>query len=263
MSTRISFLMMAFVSLFLLGGCASLGKSSAKKTTEVDVHVMADWDINQDVLGIPSPVRLSFLQLASEIEFRQMMQMNTDDVPYTEFLGKSVLDETNVVIRPDQILDFKLPLNEKTRYLGVVAAYRDEGSAWKTVLSKQESRWYQFDDTNFLYLQVMADNMVQLSEEDASEKILAKTLKAQGEDVTALSEKQKGKLLRQVRKQMKNRQPVDWSKGYFAVRAPTSVAEITFDNVGTLGEPSSPEAPSLPTVIPPIKMPQGITISAN
>lgn len=204
--------------LFLsLSGCASMGnQSKAKEDAQIDVYLIADKDINQDVLGIPSPVRLSFLQLASEIEFRQMMQMNTEDMPYVEFLGESVLDETNVTIRPNQILDFKLPLNDKANYLGVVAAYRDDESTWKNALTKQEKRWYQLKDANFLYLHITANSVIQLQKQAALEKMLAMRLQEQGEDVAKLAEDQKKKLLKQMKQQMKSGQRADLSKGYFA-----------------------------------------------
>lgn len=271
MRTKPSLLMTAFASLFLLGGCTSLGKTNAKKDAEVDVHLIADADINQDVLGIPSPVRLSFLQLTSEIEFRQMMQMNTDDIPYTEFLGKSVLDETNVMIRPDQMLDFKLPLNEEARYLGVVAAYRDEDNVWKNALAKQEKRWYQLKDANFLYLHITANNVVQLSKQDATEKMLAKKLKEQGKDIAALTVEEKNKLLRQMRKQMEKHQPADLSKGYFAEQPPISAADIAVTDVATPSDAisiSDTPALSMPpsvNVAPSVEvaLPQEATIPAS
>lgn len=236
-------LILIAASLYLLSGCTTLNKNNTKKDEYVDVYLIADKDINQDVLGVPSPLKLNFLQLASEIEFRQMAQMNTEGIPYTEFLGKSVLNETSVMIRPNQLLDFQLPLNNEMRHLGMVANYRDDNSIWKKSLIPQKQPWHQLKKTNFLYLQITANNIVQLPEMEALEKILAIKLQEQNIDLEELTEEHKNKLLTQIQKHIKNQQQSDPSKGYFLEQKITPFdISFTKDNAPANKEPAPTEA---------------------
>lgn len=224
-------LWIALLSMIALSGCVSLPLSNHKAPSEIDVVLMSDPDINEDVLGVASPVRLTFLQLGSEIQFRQLPQMMSDDRSYDELLGESMLEQTHVTLRPDELLEFKLPLNDKTKYLGVTTAYRDESNDWKTSLQKQNKRWYQVKDNHFLYLYVQPQSVVQLSKQDALSKILAFKLKEQGksiEDFKKLTKREQDKVLKKLGKTLEKSTPADMSKGYFSSSKPKADAIDVF-----------------------------------
>ena len=209
--------------MMALYGCASLPSSDDKAPSEIDVILMSDADINEDILGVASPVRLTLLQLSSEIQFRQLPHMMSDDKSYGELLGGSMLEQTDVTLRPDELLEFKLPLNDKTKYLGVATAYRDESNDWKQSLQKQDKRWYQVRDNHFLYLHVQPQGVVQLSKQEALSKMLAFKLKEQGksmEDFKKLTKREQDKALKKLEKALEESAPADMSKGYFSSPKP-------------------------------------------
>lgn len=200
-----------------LGGCVSMGGLASENNKDyLDVYVIADATINPDILGVPSPVRLHLLQLSSEIEFRQMSQINTEESPYSEFLGNSVLEETGIVVRPDQMLDFKLPLSADSSYLGVVSEFRDENIPWKSTFQRQKKTWRLAKRTNFIYLHITPDGVLQLSEPDALSMILTKKANEQKLDLDGLSEKDRVQAIKQIREQLKQPTPSDPLKGYFS-----------------------------------------------
>lgn len=222
------------ISIIPLYGCVSLPSSDNKKTSEIKVTLISDPNINEDVLGIPSPIRLTLLQLSSEIQFRQMSQLVDNDKSYKEILGESVLDKIHVMLRPDELLEFKLPINDKTKYLGLVTAYRDESNDWKQSLQKQDKRWYQIGDNHFLYLHIQPQGVVQLSKQEALIKILAFKLKEQGksmEDFEKLTQYEQDKALKKLQKILEEEStPADISKGYFtSIKPNTEVIDILGD----------------------------------
>lgn len=215
--TRI--LWVVLLPIVVLCGCVSLSLEGDKTSSEIEVILISDSNINEDVLGVASPVRLTLLQLSSEIQFRQLPQMINDDKSYAEILGAEMLGQTQVMIRPNEFLDFKLSLSNKTKYLGVVTAYRDESNNWKSVFQKQDKRWYQVGDNYFLYLHVQSQGVVQLSKQEALDKILAFKLKEHGksiEDFKKLTKHEQDKVLKRLEKLFEKPMVADMSKGYFS-----------------------------------------------
>ena len=56
MKMGLCFAITMWVALVVLSGCASIRGAESGKGVEIDVYLIADEDINQDVLGVPSPV---------------------------------------------------------------------------------------------------------------------------------------------------------------------------------------------------------------
>ena len=111
-------------------------------------------------------------------------------------------------------LNFKLPLNDKANYIGIVAAYRELDKNWKMSLYKQDKKWYQ-KGGNFLYLEVKNDGFIQLNRETAMKKILEKKIKDQGKQLEELTIKQKEKLQKSVEKIMDGKKAADLKKGIY------------------------------------------------
>lgn len=205
---------------FSIYGCVSVPTPKPEKN-ELDIYLFADEDINEDILGMPSPVRLSFLQLATVVEFNQMTELATTS-NYKTHLGESVLDEINVTLHPNATVDFKLPLKDEADYLGIVIAYRDLSNNWKLSLLKQEKQWYQ-KGGNFLYLQVKSDGIVQLERKEALLRIAEEDLKKKGQDIKEMTEKQKEKLLKEMEKALESKKKADLKKGIFIQSAENAV----------------------------------------
>lgn len=206
-------LLLTMLSLTLISCATTSGNNKKSGEEELKVYLFADEDVNKDVYNIPSPTRMTFLQLASVIEFNQLNEITNDD-NYAVHLGDSVLDEINVVIKPEEILDFELPLKEGTKYIGVIAAFQDTNNDWKLALRKQlPVRWQR--NVNFLYLNVRANDIAQLSKDDAVLKIASQQLQEKGEDINSLEDFEKKKLLRNTAKDLTKKRPKDMSKGLF------------------------------------------------
>lgn len=206
-------ILLTYIIIFL-NACNSLSlQKSSSKDNELEVYIFAENDINPNLLAEPSPLRMSILQLNSEIEFNQMNELTLEDT-YKKHLGESVFEEMNIIIRPGEHLNFKLPLNDKANYIGIVAAYRELDKNWKMSLYKQDKKWYQ-KGGNFLYLEVKNDGFIQLNRETAMKKILEKKIKDQGKQLEELTIKQKEKLQKSVEKIMDGKKAADLKKGIY------------------------------------------------
>lgn len=209
------------LSMAILTSCATLplpklGDTKKDEQSELDVRIFADKNINPDVLGTPSPIRLSFLQLSTVIEFDQMNELSTDGDTYKNHLGNSVQDEINVTIRPDESLNFQLPLKDEAKYLGILAAFRDPNNEWKISLLKQDKQWYQKNiKSNFLFIHVKSDGIEQLTKTQAMDKILQENLAKQQKELEDLTQAQKDKMLKQIEKALKSNKPANLKRGIF------------------------------------------------
>ncbi len=204
-------IMLLGCALIFLAACSTLSPNKSNSEGILDVYVFADDDINRNLLGEPSPVKLSVLQLISEVEFNQMNELSSSGT-YKTHLGSSVLEETNVMVRPGQNLNFKLPMNERADYLGVVVALRDVEKKWKFSLYKQHLRWYQRGG-EFLYLEVKDEGVIQLSKSEALDKILEKKLADEKVNLEEMTEKQRLKLKDGIQKMMDEKKPANLKKG--------------------------------------------------
>ncbi len=204
--------------LTFLAACTTLSPKKSNSEGILDVYVFADDNINRNLLGEPSPVKLSVLQLISEVEFNQMNELSSSGT-YKTHLGSSVLEETNVMVRPGKNLNFKLPMNERADYLGVVVALRDVEKKWKFSLYKQHLRWYQRGG-EFLYLEVKDEGVIQLSKSEALDKILEKKLADEKVNLEEMTEKQRLKLKDGIQKMMDEKKPANLKKGIYIQSEP-------------------------------------------
>ena len=211
-------IMLLGCALIFLAACSTLSPNKSNSEGILDVYVFADDDINRNLLGEPSPVKLSVLQLISEVEFNQMNELSSSGT-YKTHLGSSVLEETNVMVRPGQNLNFKLPMNERADYLGVVVALRDVEKKWKFSLYKQHLRWYQRGG-EFLYLEVKDEGVIQLSKSEALDKILEKKLADEKVNLEEMTEKQRLKLKDGIQKMMDEKKPANLKKGIYIQSEP-------------------------------------------
>ena len=130
-----------------------------------------------------------------------------------------MLEETNVMVRPGKNLNFKLPMNERADYLGVVVALRDVEKKWKFSLYKQHLRWYQRGG-EFLYLEVKDEGVIQLSKSEALDKILEKKLTDEKVNLEEMTEKQRLKLKDGIQKMMDEKKPANLKKGIYIQSEP-------------------------------------------
>ena len=119
----------SLAALLFLAGCASAPKPDPLKIT-LDTHE----NVNPDVRGRPSPVSVKFFALKSIAAFNaaDFFSMFEDE---QKALGADLVNTEVIQLRPGEKLQLDRSLPPETRYLGVVAAFRDiERSQWRASL---------------------------------------------------------------------------------------------------------------------------------
>lgn len=115
----------------LFAGCAS------KPPPPVPAHaqLIAGADVNPDSSGRPSPIVVRLFQLRNDGEFAAADFFAVYDKE-KETLAGSFISREEYVLSPGENRQFDLPLNPETRFIGVIAAYRDIRSARWRALSR-------------------------------------------------------------------------------------------------------------------------------
>lgn len=120
------------VALGLLVGCSSLSPFSS--LTKLDLTLTASDEVNPDLHGRPSPVVVRLLELRHPVAFE-----NGDFFSLyaraEQTLPKDWVSSEELEMRPGDRLAFKLSVEPQSRYVGVLAAYRDLPQVqWRLVL---------------------------------------------------------------------------------------------------------------------------------
>lgn len=146
-----------FSVLFLSGVIALLVVPSLPATADTvkakGTIVAAD-NINPNFQGRPSPVRLVLYQLASadafqNADFRSVYDENSD------VLGDDLLKRSVQILQPDETVEFEEEFEEGTRYLGVVAGFRNlEQAEWRSVVELEEKGLFSLHRNNRLTIEI-------------------------------------------------------------------------------------------------------------
>lgn len=122
--------------LAALGGCSSLSPFSDK--TKLDLTLAASDDLNPDVHGRPSPIVVRLLELKNPSSFNNADFFSLYQRP-KESLMPDLVSFEELEVRPGETRELKLAVQPGSRYVGVVAAYRDLPEAsWRFVVALQE-----------------------------------------------------------------------------------------------------------------------------
>jgi type VI secretion system protein VasD len=111
------------------------GCSSVNDTIAVQANIQASASLNPDVNRRPSPILISIYQLKNTLAFSSASFFELQNNAL-ETLGGTLLEKENIEIRPKQIKQIELNISGRTRYLGIVAAYRDTQHAkWRSTVA--------------------------------------------------------------------------------------------------------------------------------
>lgn len=122
--------------LAVLGGCSSLSPYS--DTTKLDLTLQASEDLNPDLHGRPSPIVVRLLELKNPSSFSNSDFFSLYQRP-KESLMPDLVSFEELEVRPGEARELKLSVRPGSRYVGVIAAYRDLPEAsWRFVVSLQE-----------------------------------------------------------------------------------------------------------------------------
>lgn len=127
--TSLAFMLLA---LGLLAGCSSLSPLST--LTKLDLTLTAHNDVNPDQHGRPSPVVVQLLELRHPVAFE-----NADFFSLygraEQALPKDWVAGEELELRPGEHVELKLSVAPNSRYVGVLAAYRDLPHVqWRTIV---------------------------------------------------------------------------------------------------------------------------------
>ena len=121
-----------FVVLSLLAGCSSLSPYS--KLTKLELALTASEQVNPDLHGRPSPIVLRLIELRHPVAFE-----NADFFSLygraEHTLPKDLVNSEELELRPGEQVILKLSLEPHSRYVGLLAAYRDlPHTQWRYLL---------------------------------------------------------------------------------------------------------------------------------
>lgn len=106
----------------------------APKPTRVEASILAASDLNPSVNGRPSPVLLRVYELRSQTAFNQadFMTLYQSD---QGALAADLVAREEMMLQPGEQRTLNRQLAADTRFIGVIAAYRDlERAIWRAVV---------------------------------------------------------------------------------------------------------------------------------
>lgn len=126
----------------ILLGLAALGltacASQPPKPVLTQATIMASADVNPDSMGRASPVVVRIYQLKGDAEFNDAGFFALFDSEQAT-LGANLVMRDERTLFPGQQASLSLALSPDTRFLGVVAAYRDiRASRWRAEVGVPE-----------------------------------------------------------------------------------------------------------------------------
>ncbi|WP_426142410.1 type VI secretion system lipoprotein TssJ [Pseudomonas sp. DWP3-1-2] len=122
-----------FVGLvLLLSGCSVLSPYSTQ--TRVELQLTASDQLNPDINGRPSPIVLRLLELKNPVLFETVDFFGLYGQT-KELLAPDLVASEELELRPGERVQLKLHVKEGSRYVGVLAAYRDlPETKWRYVI---------------------------------------------------------------------------------------------------------------------------------
>lgn len=113
---------------------SSSPSSHAAKTVKVKTAVTAVEGLNPDYQGRPSPVNIIVFQLVSADAFANADFFSLFE-PEAAVLGGDMLARTQMLLQPGETREWVAEFSKETRFVGVVAAFRDiENAQWRATV---------------------------------------------------------------------------------------------------------------------------------
>ncbi len=119
-------------ALAVLSGCSALSPNS--DLTKLDLSLQGSDRLNPDLNGRPSPIVIRLLELKHPVAFENTDFFSLYQRP-KEALSPDLVIQEERELRPGEQRDLKLFVQDGSRYVGVLAAYRDlPESSWRFVI---------------------------------------------------------------------------------------------------------------------------------
>lgn len=118
-----------------LTGCAGPAPKPPPKPGTLSINIVASSSINPDARNRPSPLVVRMYELKASAQFDSADFLSLYDKDQS-VLGADIVVRDEVVVRPGEAKAINKPLAADTRFIGVVAAFRElERATWRAVVS--------------------------------------------------------------------------------------------------------------------------------
>jgi type VI secretion system protein VasD len=123
--------MWAWLALAVSFAAFGVSTAEAAKTVKVKAEITAAENLNPDYKGRPSPVNIIVFQLASADTFQNADFFSLFEAD-SAVLADDMLGRTQILLKPGEVREWNPEFSKETRYVGVIAAYRDiENAQWR------------------------------------------------------------------------------------------------------------------------------------
>jgi type VI secretion system protein VasD len=134
---------LAALSLSLCAAALAVACASAPKPAQISGNISASADVNPSVSKRPSPLLVRVYELKSATAFNSADFVSLFQRDQTE-LGADLLAREEIMLRPGESRPLAKTLAPDTRFVGVLAAFRDlERSKWRSVFPVQPGQHVQ------------------------------------------------------------------------------------------------------------------------
>ncbi len=134
-SSFVTHCLLAALCAVLISGCSSLSPYS--DLTKVDLSLQGSERLNPDINDRPSPIVLQLIELKNPVAFEHADFFSLYQRP-REVLAPDLVAIEELELRPGEERTYKLAADPESRYLAVLAAYRDLPQAqWRIVVPLQ------------------------------------------------------------------------------------------------------------------------------
>lgn len=122
----------ALIAVLILAGCSTLSPYS--HLTKLNLRLTASDQLNPDLNGRPSPIVVRLYELKHAVAFENADFFSLYERA-RESLAPDMVATEELELRPGETVELKLSVQKGSRYVGVVAAYRDLSQAsWRSTL---------------------------------------------------------------------------------------------------------------------------------
>ncbi|WP_022963059.1 type VI secretion system lipoprotein TssJ [Halopseudomonas pelagia] len=123
-------------SLFVLVGCSTVSPYS--DLTKLDLNLEGSSQLNPDLNDRPSPIVLHLMELKHPVAFENADFFSLYQRP-REALSPDLIAIEELELRPGERRELKLSVQEGSRYVAVLAAYRNlPDTNWRFIIPLQE-----------------------------------------------------------------------------------------------------------------------------
>lgn len=133
--------------LLLITGLAGCGSSTIK----IEGDIRTSQGVNPDYTGRPSPVVIRVYQLRSPGPFMDADFFDLYDNAMAT-LGQNLIVSEDFELRPGEAREYNTKFDTATKYVGVIAAFRDlENARWREIV--------MLPDKKKVHLNIMLDDL--------------------------------------------------------------------------------------------------------